>query len=183
MKLDLYMKYRDRIDTGDGMFWKSKDLIGRIICWVDGMFSHSSEVLHIEEFEGLKDRRYILESTEKGLYPALLSEEIQDFHGEVWWYPLNPVFHFMRDSMIIWPMEHLGTKYDFRGLIANILGHVSADAARLFCSETLYFAVIYSGLKLIWNYEDAPRPRDMARMQVQWNDEAIPLYLPGVRLA
>ena len=89
-ELKTYLKYRNQLQTGDCILWQSKSIIG----WLIRRFSkanvnHASLVISMEQYEGLINRRFLLEALGPGIVLRLLSRRLMKFSGKVWWYPLQ----------------------------------------------------------------------------------------------
>lgn len=158
--LELYMRYRSHMQTGDLLLWKSHTLLGWMIrLFSRGEVNHAGLVLKLEEFAHLKERRWTLEALEPGIVLHLISNRLAKFDGEVWWYPLKDEFYEHRANLGEWAIAMVGTPYDYGSLFKNALGRVSVNANRLFCSEYAYMAYKENGLPVY--QKKAPRPADM----------------------
>lgn len=153
-----YEKISKYILSGDVILWKGNHLISRAIR-LFSEYSHASLILRLNEFEGLKDRRFVLEAVNKGITINLLSEAFKE-HGEAYLFSLKEEHNDKRDQIISWAMGKMGTPYDFHGVFRNIFGRVSSDVKRLFCSEYVYESYKEAG---IVGEQKAPRPGDLAK--------------------
>lgn len=153
--LSAYLKVKDQMDTGDLIQWKSNSLIGALIRWkTNANVNHSGLVLRLQEYEGLKGRRFTTESLEHGVVLNLLSRRLEAFDGEVWWLPLKDEYaRAMRQAVGERALEMIGKPYDYGSIVRQIFGRVSADARALFCSEHCFLAYGLTGT--------APTPADM----------------------
>lgn len=138
--LSAYRKVRDCMRTGDGLGFASNSLIGKAIMWRtkgDGPIPHShwGGIVRLQEYEGLERRRFTLEAMSIGFYPDILSAYIQHYDGRIWWYPLKDSWDCMRGTIGERAMALIGTRYDWLDVGRQMLGRVSSDARRLFCSE------------------------------------------------
>jgi len=98
--LSLYYAVRDDMKTGDLLQWNSSSLLGSTIRMmtrderrqfeIDAGIdvNHSAGLIRIPLFEGMEERRFIPESLEHGPSLNILSKRLEDFDGEVWWYPI-----------------------------------------------------------------------------------------------
>lgn len=162
--MDLYQKYRPVMQSGDCLLWASKGIIGALIRFFSrAKVNHASLVLRMNEWEGLKDRVFLLEALEGGIELRLLSDRLREYHGEVYWIPLRSEYDHLRGGIITWALGKVGTPYDFHSLFKNILGRVSAEATRLFCSEYVFLAWKEAGLPVSGK---APRPGDIPEMDI-----------------
>ena len=163
-KLKTYLKYRNRLKTGDCILWQSRSIVG----WLIRKFSkanvnHASLVISIDQYGDLANRRFLLEALEPGIVLRLLSKRLESFKGKVWWYPLKDKYDDRRDKMGEWALLQVGVKYDYKSLFKQILGRVSADMKELFCSEFCFIDWIKSGIKLKGK---APRPGDIPKLKI-----------------
>jgi hypothetical protein len=156
--LDVYMSIREQMKTGDMLEWASNGIVGKIIRWRSGPYSHTSGIIRMSEYEGLERRRFAIEAAEKGLVLTVLSTDLKKYDGHCWWYPLKEDWNPMRQGIGEKALAAIGTPYDFQSLFKNALGHVSADAKRLFCSEAWY---IFYGFK-----GKAPTPSEMPKLGI-----------------
>ena len=83
------------------------------------------------------DRRYLLEAWEGEFNMRLLSNRLQSYPGKAFWHHLSPGFDQDRRVIEYNSLSLLGIKYDYESLFANMLGKVSLDAKKLFCSEAV----------------------------------------------
>lgn len=98
--LDAYYAVRDEMKTGDLVQFNSSTMLGSTIRWrtrkdrrqyeVDNGIdvNHSAGIVRIPLFEGLGERRFLLESLEGGPSLHLLGHRLENFDGEAWWYPI-----------------------------------------------------------------------------------------------
>lgn len=140
--LGLYESLRPRIHTGDAVLWKSRSFIGGIIrAWSKSEYNHVSIAIRFTEFD--LDRVYILEELERGAVMYPLSRRLEHHKGNAWIYPLDAPLVMAKRPMARWALYMQGTKYDYPGLFSNLLGRVSLDTRRLFCSEYYWLALEY----------------------------------------
>jgi len=163
-KLSLYRLYRDQMDGGDLVEWSSATLVGGTIRLFTGKpVNHSSILLNLDHYSGLKHRRFVLEALEHGVVLNLLSMRLEDFKGKVYWSQLKPEYNDRRDRMAAWALERVGTPYDYQTLIANIFGKISSDAKKFICSELYFKDLVAAG---IVPPGPDPRPGEFARYNV-----------------
>lgn len=160
MKITQYQKISSLIRSGDVILWKGTGLIAWTIRKFSGDFSHASLVLRLDEFQGLTDRRWVLEATRIGVFPNLLSNAIK-LHGKPFLYPLKNEFSDKRDILVSWGLSHVGTGYDFWGVFRNIFGYVSANLRRMWCSE--FVQLDYENAKIREKENKGSRPGDIAQ--------------------
>lgn len=149
--MNLYTYYKDQMKTGDLLEWKSNTPLGFTIRAFTGQnVNHDSLVLRLTEYEGLERRRWTMEALENGTVLNLLSRRLEQFDGEVWWYPLKDEWNPKRGEIGERACKMVGIPYDYPSLFKNAFTRTMADAERLFCSEYCF---------LSWGLEgEAPVP-------------------------
>jgi hypothetical protein len=164
--LSKYMEVREEMKTGDMLEWASPGIIGKLIRWRTGEYSHTSGIIRLSEYEGKPRRRYHLEAQEKGFYPATLSTEVETYEGHIWWYPLKDEYSLMRGAIGEKALSMVGVGYDFLSLFKNVLGRVNVNVKKLFCSEA-WFIIYRTALELpISEKTKAPTPSDMPKLGI-----------------
>lgn len=156
MSLELYEAVRDDMKSGDMLAWHSNSLIGAGIRWrtvpskisKDSPLSvnHTSTILRLKEYEGLERRVFITEALEHGTVLNLLSKRLSEFKGYVYWYPLKRSWDAERQAIGERLLQYIGIKYDYKSIGEQILGSVSVDMKKLFCSEYHYLALGFTGI-------------------------------------
>ena len=166
-----YENVRDRMASGDVILWKGEGFISWLIRRFTD-FSHASLVLRLKEFQGLRDRRFLVEALASGVELRLLSRRLRGYRGEAWWFPLKTDYQEKRAAIVAWALNQIGKPYDYGSLFRNILGRVSEDAHAYFCSELVFSSFKHAGLV---SGSKAPRPGDIAG----WGclDEPVRIYL------
>jgi uncharacterized protein YycO len=158
--LKLYNSFREELNSGDLLLWKSHSVLGWLIRkFSRGNVNHAGLVIRLDQFSGLTDRRWTLEALGNGIMLNLLSRRLLEYDGRVYWYSLNPEYDSLRTKISEWAIEKSGVPYDYGSLFKNALGRVSADAKKFFCSEYCYMAYKESGIE--FEFKKAPRPADM----------------------
>jgi len=122
-------------------------------------------------------RRFTLEALEHGIDLHLISRRLETFRGKVYWHALQERFDDKRPLLGATALKYVGVKYDYRSLFKNILGKVSAEASKLFCSEYVY--VTFTSCQFTPETDDkmllqlaegkAPTPVDMPKLG-WWSD-------------
>lgn len=155
--LSQYQAVRDRMMTGDWIGWKSnftwEQKVGLPIrIWQRLRYGLKEPINHVsllirKEFEG-DMRNFILESTVtdefNGLRLRLLSERLQAFNGEVFWYSLRsdlcPIRLCLDNVLhdIIDRMEAAQIEYDSMGCLGNVFRRSPKSEANYYCSENGY---------------------------------------------
>lgn len=167
-----YYKWRDNMKTGDLLLWRSNSVLGKLIRWFSKAdVNHAGLVFHFNEFKDLKNRRIIIEALEKGLEPSLLSERLEIFDGNVWWYALKDEFDPYRNRIGDWAtqqaFQYPKPKYDYGSLFKQAVARVSCDARNFFCSEYCYMVWFEAaGYPLVPLVEHAPRPGDLPALGI-----------------
>ncbi len=161
--LKKYYSIRQFMSSGDCILWKGKGIVSRLIR-LYSKYSHASLVLRLTEFEGLKDRRFLLEALPSGIELRLLSERLKQYDGEAYWMKLKLDREDEKRTKIAeWGLKQVGKGYDYGSLFKNAVSKVNADGRRYFCSEYVYMAYREVGLV---EEQKAPRPGDI----VKWED-------------
>jgi hypothetical protein len=75
--------------------------------------------------------------------PRYLSLTIEQYHGGCWWFPLKDAWNAKRPEIERAMWRHVGVKYDYPGLLLNLIGEVNADERLLYCSEDAF--ICYGG--------------------------------------
>jgi len=157
--LTAYESVKDAMKTGDLLQWRSNSLIGSLIRWrTKSNVNHSSLVLRLSEYEGLERRRFTTEALEHGTVLNYLSRRLEQFDGEVWWYPLKDEWNEKRQAVGECALSLIGIPYDYQSIMHQIFGKVSADARSLFCSEYCFICYGMDG--------KAPTPADMPELGI-----------------
>lgn len=135
--LNDYMRYRHLLDTGDKIEWRSNTVLGWLIRLRTGAnVNHTSMVVKFD-FDGCRERRYVLEALNGGIELRLLSRRLEKFHGKAWWAPLQPRYAMYRSRLLGSALDAVGTEYDYGSLLRQLVGKVSVQAEKYFCSEFL----------------------------------------------
>ena len=75
--LDLYKKYQSQLKTGDHIGWSGTGIISKLIQFFSkGELNHSSLAIRMN-YQGLHDRRFVLEALASGIEFHLLSEKLK----------------------------------------------------------------------------------------------------------
>lgn len=149
--LDLYLKHRGQMQSGDLIEWRSSTALGGSIrMFTRREVNHSSILVRPKEYAALLNRRFLIEALSGGLVPRLLSARLKEFKGKVWWSALKEsvATDELREHMATWAiMETVkGTRYDYGSLLGNAFSRVNVDASRWFCSEAYTAMLQHAGL-------------------------------------
>ncbi len=150
--------------TGTVILWQGNSLLSRAIRMFT-RYSHASLVVRDLDPEK-RDRVWLVEALETGLELRLLSERIKGYNGRVFAFRptgLDVLGRQERVKSFALDQCGRGIRYDYAGLFANILGRVSQDASRYFCSEFVATALEQAGINRIASFRDerAARPGDI----------------------
>jgi len=148
--INIYNEIKEEMRTGDILQWQSYSIIGSLIRWKtkvndvskEDMPNHSSMIIRLSEWEGLERRRYHTEAMERGVYPNILSNRISNFQGKIWWLPLKEEWNEKREEIGMRLIECWGKEYDYKSLAWQLIGKVSIDVRKMFCSEVVKFALV-----------------------------------------
>ena len=147
-RLKMYRAYSGMMRDADMIEWASYSALGRAIRWFTGAdVNHTSAVVHLT-YQGLEDRRFMVEALEGGPELRLVSERLLKFSGRVYWYKLREdIVPEGRAKAAAWLMHELalGKHYDYPNLLANALGAVSLNGRQWFCSELYHAMLIAAG--------------------------------------
>jgi hypothetical protein len=171
--LSVYNSVKGQIKTGDWIGWKSSFTLGQTIglpirIWQWLRYGLKEPVNHISLavsmlFEG-KIRRFILESTVtdefNGVRLRLLSERLQGFSGEVFWYELMPQLDCIRPCLdnvlqeLLDQMENAPIKYDATGCVGNLWSRSEKNEASYYCSEAGYMLLEDAATRFVKTTQD-----------------------------
>lgn len=157
--LSEYAKVQCEMKTGDLLQWRSKSFIGWAIRWkTNSAVNHSSLVIRLAEYEGLERRRFTQEALEHGVVLNYLSRRLEQYDGEVWWYPLKDEWDERRQRIGELALAFTGVPYDYKSIANQLISSVSAEATALFCSEMCFMAYGFAGT--------APTPGGMEKLGI-----------------
>lgn len=161
--LTQYENTRHLMKTGDLLTYRTRGVVSTLIhIWSPD--NHAGLVLAPAEFEGETHRRWTLEAVGGGARTAYLSYVLERIHGQAFWHQLKPEYDAVRNEIGAWAMTHTGcTKYDFKSLLQMAFGIVSADAAKLICSEYVFLSWQAAG---IVKGTSIPSPSDLPLLGV-----------------
>jgi hypothetical protein len=150
----MYDDIKHLMKTGDLLLWRSNSLLGAAIRFFShGNVNHASIVMCFPDYQGDDYRRWTTEALEHGTVLNFLSRRLNEYDGQVWWYPLKDEWDQQRCIIGRRALSMIGIEYDYSSLFKNLLGKVSAEARRLFCSEYYFLALGMEG--------KAPTPADL----------------------
>lgn len=164
MDTTTYKAIRPLLKSGDMIEFASNTILGRTIrFFTKKNVNHTAMVLNLEKYEGLKDRRFLLEALEHGIQLSLLSKRLASFNGRAYWSQLKKEFGAERQGMAAWAIMQVGTKYDYRSLFKNMFSKVNQDARAFFCSEFYHMALVH--VKILGRGK-AARPGEFGKFNV-----------------
>jgi hypothetical protein len=147
MDLTKYNQIKEQMKTGDLLQWRTNSIVGALIRWkTNSNVNHSSLVIRLSEYEGLERRRFTMEALEHGTVLNYLSRRLEQYDGEVWWYPLRDEMDASRKAIGERASALIGIPYDYMSIAKQVVGRVSADARSLFCSEYCFLSWGYTGV-------------------------------------
>ncbi len=135
-----YESLKSQFHTGDLIVFAGSGIVsGAIRLFTE--FSHVETVIRLLDYEGEEKRRFIIGADRGGIQVQLLSNVLESYDGEIYWYPLCDDLDPARRYLGTWAFSQLGKSYDYAGLFKNALGRVSEDADAFFCSEFAFMAL------------------------------------------
>lgn len=162
--MTVYDQFKSQIQTGDCIAYSGNSIISTLIKIFSPGVSHVGLALNLAQYAGQECRRWTLEANAPGVELMLLSNDIVDYNGSVWWYALKDEFNPLRDKVAEWALCQVGVKYDFASLFKSILGHVSLDMKKFFCSSYDYAAWMVAGITPTTDV--APKPSDIVKLSI-----------------
>jgi hypothetical protein len=173
-----YSMLRPQMSTGDAILWQGEGLISGVIRkW--SKFSHASLVVQFRR--GHRKKVFLVEALPSGLELRSLSDRLISYQGRAFLYHTRAL-PFKRDKMWEFAISHCakGMPYDYRGLLNNMFGRVSSDAAKFFCSEFVWAAWVHAGY--VEATEKAPRPGDLPEWDF-YRGELTEIDISGLKKA
>ena len=172
--LDRYYAVRHLIDTGDLLEWRGTSLVARGIRLFTGRDVNHSSLCVKMPYGHDEPRRFMIEAEAKGLQFRLISKVLENYDGQVWWYKLKPEYDDKREAIGRWAFDCLSIDvgYDYYSLFAQIVGRVSLDGRRYFCSEFYDAMLAEFGIA-------SPDPRGARR---PGDFESLGIFLGKVRI-
>lgn len=160
-----YEEHRKEMQTGDILQWASRSALGWIIRKFSGAtVNHTSLVVTISDYD--TDRIFTTEALEFGVQLTVMSRRLVNFQGSVWWLPLMDKYDQYRPMIGRAALWTIGTRYDYRSLIRQMFGRVSANARDQFCSEHAFLSTKRGGVPELRGITVAPRPGDMPSLGI-----------------
>ena len=146
--------------TGDCLLFSSfSPIASGIKMFTNSEWSHAALVIRLSEYEGEERHRFYVEATAPYVKLTRLSAKMEHYTGYIAWLPLPDYYDELRSSMGHLMLELIDKKYDYKSVLKQAFGRVSADANSFFCSELCGW--VWSGGNL---EAYAPRPSDIPGM-------------------
>jgi hypothetical protein len=165
--LKLYKCVRSLIKTGDHIGWRGNNIVGKIIRKFTADTINHSELAIRLEYEGLDKRRFDVGALSGGITLHMLSRKLEKYNGNVYWYPLKEEYNELRPKIAFYVLDKIDIKYDYKSLFKNLLGRVSSDADKLFCSEVCNLAWVHAGIYTGFSARGkAPTPDDIDKFKI-----------------
>jgi hypothetical protein len=162
-KLAAYHLHRDRMQTGDLVEFRTHSTTGCVIRKVTGRFvNHTAIVIRLLQYD--QENIFILEAQPEGVVLNRLSRRLAELDGCATWLQLTDSWDTFRPAVGRAALNYVGLDYDFKGIVKQLFGHISADARDLFCSEYAYLSLLDGGLPV--HQEKAPWPGEMYKLGV-----------------
>jgi hypothetical protein len=97
----------------------------------------------------------------------MLSRKLEGYDGQVYWYPLKDEYNELRPKIAFYVLDKIDIRYDYKSLFKQLLGRVSSDANRLFCSEVCNLAWVSAGIDTGFPTDGiAPTPDDINNFKI-----------------
>lgn len=181
--LTVYETIRGNIKSGDMLQYESESALGWLIrqysrdkrfCWIIPYGSHPTPNPNhtaplITDYEDKKFRVYCIEALEHGPELTHTSERLKNHKGHVWYYPLLDKYDYCRTDIKFWLMDVAALKvgYDYGSIFKQMAAAVSADAKKLFCSETEFLGCKEGGkIPELQGITIAPKPAYMPSLGI-----------------
>lgn len=146
----VYSEVRDKMQPGDLIAFGGQGAFSKLIkWWTKSRVSHVGVVAKIDE----QGRIMVMESTSldgfKGVQLNRLSRRVDEYNGEVWWYPLRESARKDLSLIAFWKFlwRQDGKKYDYWQVFKVAIPVYSKESERrMFCSELVYGAYEAGGI-------------------------------------
>jgi len=171
IKLD-YKNARCFMQTGDLLSWRSDTLLGAgIRLFTRGHVNHSSIVADINEYG--KSRKFCLEALEGGIELHCISRRLKNFKGKVYWHKLRNEYKDYRTEIGTAAFSRIGIDYDYGSLFRQLVGRVSLNAKKLFCSEFVYLNFVDAKVPGAFKDAIAPNPQELFSSHLFWGQPVL----------
>ena len=162
-----YETFKPLMNTGDLIEFKTRSAVGWAIRKITKKDVNHSALLVKFDYDGCGDRRYILEAVGRGVDLNILSKRLMRHKGSAYWSMLKKEHDDKRQKILGFALSQLGVGYDYRSILDQIVGRVSSDIKKYFCSE--YVQVAYEQAGVMPVSEVALRPGDFQETGVICN--------------
>ena len=158
-----YDEVKEQMKTGDCLLFSSfSPIASGIKMFTNSEWSHAALVIRLSEYEGEERHRFYVEATAPYVKLTRLSGKMEHYTGYIAWLPLPDYYDDLRSNMGHLMLECIDKEYDYKSVLKQALGRVSADFNKFFCSELCgYVWGIHGGI-----IELAPRPADIPAMNM-----------------
>ena len=131
-----YELLRDRFKTGDVIEYRGTDIIGVGIRARTGYGVNHSELVVVMQspYTGVR-RNYTHGALSGGPQPIYLSDNLSKYNGTAYYYPLKAEYERFIPDIEAEAFRNIGPKYDYPGIVKNLLGRTAVDKGLEFCSE------------------------------------------------
>lgn len=165
-----YSEVRDKMQPGDLIAFGGMGWVSRLIKWrTRSNISHVGVVAKVNDGHG---RVMVMESTsldgKKGVQINRLNKRVEEYNGNVWWYPLSERTREKFDPLKFWEFlwAQDGKKYDYwQAPMSATLFFAKEDFGKLFCSELVAGAYEASGIIPNINASEIT-PDDLVNMRI-----------------
>ena len=156
-----YQAAREHMMPGDVIaFGGSGAVSGTIKMLTRSTVSHVGIILQTQVRDDHDPNRYlnqIIEATGDGVQIYSARKRVLDYHGDVWWLPLDRQKPFNQGQFYQYLLDQQGKEYDmkqavqagtdvFDSLGSGALGYAKEDLSRFFCSELVAEGLQRSGM-------------------------------------
>jgi len=175
--LSQYYIYRGLMGNGDLVEFTTYSRIGSMIRGITKKdVNHTGIVWCVQEFEDIKDRRFVMEALSRGIEINLLSDRLKNYKGSVYWHSLKKEFDEYRDKIASICLLAEGRteeiRYDYISLIKNMYKKVNVDVSKYsFCSEFVQWVLEEAGV--LEKQETALRPGEF---------DSLNIYKPRIQI-
>ncbi|MDZ7831641.1 MAG: hypothetical protein U5L07_07800 [Desulfobacterales bacterium] len=158
-RTNTYYNHRHQMATGDLIEVAGSGIISKLIrCRTKKPVNHTMRVIRLTDYD--TEHVYVLQAAATGIVLTRLSRYVENHSGRIYWLPMRREWDGMRKTVGRVSLKYVGTPYDYRSLLRNVLGHVSANARAMFCSE--YISIVDKESSLPVRRKKAPWPGEFA---------------------
>lgn len=164
--LTLYYKYQKDIRTGDGIGYRGDYIVSNLVReFTDDSINHIEIAIRLQ-FPGLELRRFNIGALNRGIELRKLSSTLQNYKGQVFWYPLKSLYSVRRPYIASWIIDKIGVKYGYFTLFKMGIKKCTFNINTLICSEAANGAWHYGG-KINTGFDKyIPSPADIDKFKI-----------------